>query len=115
MNITDILIARSLAGGGGGGGASTASINFQNKHGTAEIQVIGAFVASYSAGQTTLFPADNYILPVYLGSEGSATIYIDPNQIPTNYRVEVAGDATDDGDGYYIVWGDASFTINSGK
>ena len=111
MNITDILIARSLAGGG----VSTASINFWNQHGTAEIQVLGAFVGPYSSGQTTLFPAGNIIVPVCLGSEGSADIYIDPNQRPTNYSVEVAGDATSGGDGYYTVWGDASITIKSGK
>ena len=115
MNITDILIARSLAGGGGGGGASTAVINFWNKHGTAEIQVIAAFVGTPSYGFATIPPEDTYNAQIYLGEDNRAEIYIDPSQIPASWRVEVAGSAMDDGDGYYIVWGDASITINTGK
>lgn len=116
MDLFDIALASKLSGGGGGGGAVIADISFRNQNSIQAINVIGAFdYGNYSSGTLSLLPNDYKSQNVIISSAGMAELYIDPSQIPENYVVEVSGDITDDGNGYYLVGGDGEIIIKSSK
>ena len=113
MNITDIVIAKKLAGSGGGGGSSDFS--------TAEVTVVntlsggcsskGAFAFdeetltenAASAGDY-IFPAEETAKVALILYKGNGVIYIDEDV------AETSGNITEISGGYYLVTGDCSIT-----